>query len=853
VIELADLLAALGGAGGRLLGAPAATRFEGFAYDSRKLRPGEIFFAVRTARADGHDFISDAIAHGAAAIVGDRLADRSAWPSVTVVAVDDTLQALQAWARYALERCAPRVVAVLGPVGKTTAAKAIVAVLGHGYSDTPEVFDGDNHNTQYGLSIALGRLAPTHRFAVLEFAGDEPGELRALAALARPAIAVVVGAYGEPALDGALGEIAADLPASGRLILNADAPGLADAVADWPATLTAPIRRYGLAPGADVWASAVDCQLDRTSVTVVHVDRGTRISLQLLGAPAVSAALAATAVGIELGLPLAEIAPSLESIQPIPGRLRGLAGQNGSYVLDDSFDASPASLAAALDLLDRAAGRQTVVLGELTARDRGHIVELHRQAGIAIARRAGRLIAVGAGAEPAALAALALPDRNATVITTESSVDAAAAALAELGPADVTLVVGGAEARLEGVVEHLIADPATAPQVLVRQDAGWKQRVFLSRERPTWVEVDLAAIGANVSRLKGIVAPAALLAVLKADGYGHGAVRVARTAVLNGADYLATACLSEAIALRQHGIAAPILILGYTPPWQAEEILRYDLTATCFNLEPLNHLARAARAVGRGRARVHVKVDTGMGRLGVLPAEAPAFVDAVRALVDVEVEGIYTHFASADAADPAPTLEQIRRFDAVLEEITRGGWRPRLIHAANSAGTLRFPQAHYTMVRSGIALYGLDPSAFVCCPDDFRPALTFKTLVAQVKELPPGSPISYGGTFVTQRPSRIAVLPVGYGDGFRRSPQNWGHVLIRGQAAPIVGVVCMDMCMIDVTDVTGARAGDEVVLIGRQGQAEITAAEVARRLGTINYEVVTQILARVPREVPPGA
>jgi alanine racemase len=157
------------------------------------------------------------------------------------------------------------------------------------------------------------------------------------------------------------------------------------------------------------------------------------------------------------------------------------------------------------------------------------------------------------------------------------------------------------------------------------------------------------------------------------------------------------------------------------------------------------------------------------------------------------------------------------------------------------------------MVRSGIAIYGLDPSAIVRCPEGFQPALTFKTLVAQVKALPPGSPISYGGTFVTERPSQIAVLPVGYGDGFRRSPDNWGHVLVRGQRAPIIGVVCMDMCMIDVTDVPGVRAGDEVVLIGRQGTEEITVADVAQQLGTINYEVVTQILARVPREVPPGA
>jgi alanine racemase len=316
---------------------------------------------------------------------------------------------------------------------------------------------------------------------------------------------------------------------------------------------------------------------------------------------------------------------------------------------------------------------------------------------------------------------------------------------------------------------------------------------------------------------------------------------------------LATACLSEAIALRQHGISAPILILGFTPPWQATEIVRHELTATIYSLETARHLARAAQALGRPKVRVHLKVDTGMARLGLLPPEVPGFVEVLRTIPVVEAEGIYTHFASADARDPAPTLRQIARFEAVLGAIERLGWQPRYVHAANSAAILRFPQARYSLVRAGIGLYGLDPSDAVPCPPDFRPTLTFKTLVAQVKDLPTGSPISYGGTFVTSRPSRVAVLPVGYGDGFRRSPRNWGEVLIRGQRAPIVGVVCMDMCMIDVTDVPGVRPGDEVVLIGRQGPNTIAVADIARKLGTIPYEVITQILARVPREVPPGS
>lgn len=849
MIELPDLLDAMAPAGARLVGAPVASRFDGFAYDSRKLRPGELFLAVRTARADGHDFIPDAIRQGAAGVVGDRV-ERVGNLGVTTVGVDDTLVALRAWARAVLERYHPDVVAVLGSVGKTTAAKAVAAVLGHGLPEDPTVFDSDNHNTLYGLPIALGKLAPTHQLAVLELARENAGDLLALQDLTHPRIVVVVRGFDDPAAQRELDAVVTRLPSDGLLILNVDDARLAALAERAPV----PVLRYGWRSNADIRAGDVTLDLDHTKLCLRHREDAVSVRLDLVGAPAVYGALAGAAAGAALGYSLSEVATGLERLPPLPGRLRPLAGARGSLILDDSFEAGPAALKAGLEHLERTSGRKVVLLGPLALPDREDAGEAQRAAGILAARRADLLVTLGSDAEPSALAALELSDRRARVVATDAAADAAEAILSALGPGDVTLVVGGADARLERVVEKLLAEPGQAPEVLVRQDAGWKRRVFLSRERPTWVEVDLDAIGHNVARLKEIARPAALLAVLKADAYGHGAIRVARTALLHGADYLATACLSEAIALRRHGVTAPILILGFTPPWQAQEIVAHDLTATVYSVEVLRHLARAALARGQAPAKVHLKVDTGMGRLGLLPPDVPDFVEMARSLSGIDVEGIFTHFANADAADPTATLEQIARFDGVLAAIRARGWsEPRYIHAANSAATLRFPQARYGMVRSGIAMYGLDPSENVRCPPDFRPALTFKTLVAQVKDLPPGSPISYGGTFVTTRPSRIAVLPVGYGDGFRRSPRNWRDVLIRGHHAPIVGVVCMDMCMIDVTDVPGAREGDEVVLIGRQDGARIDVADVARRLGTIPYEVVTQILARVPREVPPGA
>src|SRR5262249_32498278 len=288
---------------------------------------------------------------------------------------------------------------------------------------------------------------------------------------------------------------------------------------------------------------------------------------------------------------------------------------------------------------------------------------------------------------------------------------------------------------------------------------------------------------------------------------------------------------------------------GYTAPWQAREVARLDLRATVYSLEIARALARAAGDLERA-VRVHVKVDTGMARLGLRAEDVEgivAFWEALRNLPGLVVEGIFTHCATADAADQTYARRQLERFSQVLATLEEHGLRPPLVHAANSAATLTLPEARFDLVRPGVAIYGLHPSAEVRLPPAFSPALAFKTQVAQVKEIPSGEGISYGATYVTTHPTRIAVLPVGYADGFRRAPTNWGEVLVRGRRAPLVGRVCMDQSMVDVTHIPDVRGGDEVVLIGRQGDDELTAEAVAERLGTINYEVVAELLARVPR------
>ncbi|GAB4523319.1 MAG: alanine racemase [Anaerolineae bacterium] len=365
--------------------------------------------------------------------------------------------------------------------------------------------------------------------------------------------------------------------------------------------------------------------------------------------------------------------------------------------------------------------------------------------------------------------------------------------------------------------------------------------------RPTWLDIDLDAVAENVRTIRRLVGPGVqVMGVIKGNAYGHSLTHVARAAVAGGATMVGVACLSEALTLQDEGVTVPKLILGYTPPWLAEDAVRHYVRLTLFDLETAEALSQAARIAGIP-ARVHIKIDTGMGRLGVLPEEAVDFVTAVARMEGIEIEGLFTHFSTADEADKSYTRWQLRRFQEVLAALDERGIHVPLIHAANSAALLTVPESRFNMVRLGIAMYGLAPSPETPLPPGIRPALTWKTIIAQVKTLPPGSYVSYGNTYQTRGYERIAVIPVGYADGFRRAPTHWGEVLVHGKRAPIVGRVCMDQTMINVTHIPEARQGDEVVLIGRQGDDEITVDEVAERFGTINYEVVSTILARVPR------
>ena len=363
----------------------------------------------------------------------------------------------------------------------------------------------------------------------------------------------------------------------------------------------------------------------------------------------------------------------------------------------------------------------------------------------------------------------------------------------------------------------------------------------------TWAEIDLDAIAFNVRAFKRHVGERVeLFAVVKANAYGHGAIPVASAALEAGATRLAVHRAIEGVELRRAGITAPILVMGYTPPSGAEMVVRYDLTPSLITREFAEAVSAAASRAGKV-VPLHVKVDTGMSRYGLMPGEVVDFCRALISLPGVKLEGLFTHFSTADSANLMHTLWQLETFRRVMEAVESAGIHIPLRHAANSAATMKLTEAHLDAVRPGIAMYGMHPSGEWPPPFGIRPALTLKSRVSRVRVLPPGSGISYGRTFITERETPVALVPVGYGDGYHRLLSNKGSVLIRGRRAPIRGRVCMDQFVVDITGIEGVQQDDEVVIVGRQGEAEIRAEEVAKLAGTINYEVTTSLLPRVVR------
>jgi alanine racemase len=853
MISLYDILEA---SNGQLFGEPAAHIFMDFCFDARLAGEAQIFVALKTDQGDTHQYMRDAVEKGCLGILCTHPPEFDT-KGVSVVIVRDTEAALVGWTRYMLKKLGTQVVCVAGTAGKSLTVEAIARVLAvrfHAHS-----------SKGYGplrleLPRTLAGLTPEDEFVILELDVTRPGEMAELSQTLHPDVCVITNVgYSHTDAFGALDEIAAEyrllldrLASTSLAVLNADDDytRLLNSSAH-SRVLTAGIDSFG----ADLIAYNVVPGISKTGFDLRYgSERHVGRWIPWLGKHQVYAALAALAVGLHYDVPLDDALRALTELPYLPGRMSPMNGLGNSLIVDDSANASMGSALAALNWMqsvnderppdDR--NRLVFVLGDMD-----HLGSfspfVHRSVGQRAAEVADVFITEGTEAAVAGRAALDKGMDRKSVCTTYSVQDTVATLRDRYGLSahDVVVVTGGAATRMELVTQALLREEQDRVQ-LPRQDVVMDTNVLVQPTQLSRVEIDLHALANNVRGIKNWVGEqVAVMAVVKADAYGHGAVSVGRTALLNGAEYLGVSSVGEALELREAGIDAPILVLNYTPVSAVRQAVRQNLTLTLYDLDLARAYDRAARELG-AKLPVHVKVDTGMGRLGVMPKEAMLLFRHLYTLNNLDIEGIFTHFASADD-DPDFTAYQAKAFRDIIKPLRASGFNFAYIHAANSAGTLVSKDYHFNMVRVGLALYGLSPSESVRVPEGFKPVLTWKTSIAQVKTLPGGHSVGYGRTYRVSEEERIAILPVGYSDGFRRAPRNWGEVLVHGQRAPIIGRVSMEKSAINVSHIPDVSVGDEVVLLGRQGDEVITADDVAARIGTISYEVVTGILPRVRR------
>ncbi|GAB4518872.1 MAG: alanine racemase [Anaerolineae bacterium] len=851
MISLYDLLKA---SNGQLFGEPAAQLFDDFCLEVEHAAENRLFIALKSEMGDTHQYIEQAIARGVSGVLC-QVPPTCNTEGVSVLLVRNTVNALLAWSQYILGKFGTKVIGVSGSAGKSVTVDAVSRVLAKHF---PVYTGWQDEPGSLGVPLAMAHLKPSHKFAVLKLGTNFPGEMAQVVQAVQPEVGVVTrigGVFNDnfETLEQLVKEksILVDmLSPNGLAVLNYDD----DLVRSMASRTRAQVRTIGMSTGfgPDMIAYNVTVQPDGTRFDLrFGSERYVGQRVPLYGKYHLYAVMTALIIGAHYDIPLQESLQTLHELQALPGRMNPLLGLNGSLLVDDTYGANPESTMAALEWVESfkksTGGRVFFIFGDMENLGKKSQIS-HRQVGRRAAELVDFFITQGPEAAAAARAALDHGMDASRIHTTYAAHDTVNAILHEydLGSNDIVLIKGGPSSRLEQVTKQLLSHSEDAHH-LVRQTLTVERVPVVHPTRLTWVEIDSNALAQNVRILKNhIGADVTLMAVVKADAYGHGAVVAAQTALLNGAECIGVSSLQEALELREAGIDAPILTMNYTPSYVVRQAIQQDITVTVYDLSVARAYDRIARELNK-KLRVHLKIDTGMGRLGVLAADALALARHLNQMSYLTVEGIYTHFSCA-GEDVDYTREQLKTFKEVVRLLQSStGMKFKYTHAANSAGTLAHPEAHFNMVRVGVALYGLQPTVQTPLPEGCQAVMTWKTVVAQVKTLPAGHPVGYGNTYVTSGDETIAILPVGYADGFRRAPQNWGKVLVHGQYAPVIGRVSMEKTIINVTHIPNVTIGDEVVLLGRQREAVITAEDVAALLGTINYEVTCAVLPRVPR------
>ncbi|MCA9913718.1 MAG: alanine racemase, partial [Anaerolineae bacterium] len=812
MINLYELLKV---ANGQLFGETVATIFTEFCFEPQRAHHTALFVAIRSVQGDTHRHMEEAVQMGAVGLLCTEPPEFDT-SGVTVIIVRDTTDALLRWSQHIIQKMGVEVVLVASPRRQNFTLAAISHVLRSRY----QVLTGQvTSHGLWNLPASLVDLSLDDEIAVIALDITHPGEMQALAKVISPKVAVIdsQGCNALPAFESStqyLQEVQ-----SLFAVMQPDSLVIMDASDPYATTLQRFIPAYiqsksiGVeAFGADLLALNIQVGKDRIGFDLRYGnERMVGRWSPVLGRHHLQALLSTLLVAEAFSISLPDALHRLTEPVTLPGQLTTLRGQGDCLLIDDTDSGTPTTTIAALDWLEAVSvesNRVILVLGDLEDTRIAADSQDYREIGLRAAQIVDVMVTLGVGAAAAGRAALDHGLAPAGVQMTFSSRDVQMVLeQLQLNEQDIVLVTGAAFMHMEKIVRALLKDESDSVKLVRQDDHEMPDSLALLRARPSWVEVDADALGANVRTIKAAVGEdVTLMAVVKADGYGHGAVLVAQTALHNGAGYLGVASLEEALQLRNAGITAPILILSYLPVEAVPQAIRLNLTATVFDMDTAQRYHRTAFGA-TNPLKVHVKLDTGMGRLGFFAEDAPDVFRELRRLSNLDVEGVFTHFSVADV-DPNYTARQVELYREAVLPLQAAGLNIRYFHAANSPGVLRGEATYFNLVRPGLILYGLRPSDDMPMLEGLRPALSWKTTVLQVRDFPPMYPIGYGNTYHTKGDERIAILPVGYADGFRRSPQSWKYVLIRGQRAPLVGRVSMEKSAVNVTHIPDVRPGE---------------------------------------------
>ncbi len=815
---------------GRWISTPADGLVSELAIDSRKINEPEetLFIALRTGRRDGHDFIRAAYEAGIRHFIVSRELDTAPYPGAGFILVADTVRALQAIAARHRAGFGIPVIGITGSNGKTVVKEWLYQSLG---ADFRIVRSPKSYNSQIGVPLSVWRMEPEHQLAVFEAGISQPGEMEALEKMIRPTIGIftnIGAAHSEGFLNirQKINEKLCLFRHTPTIIYCRDYPELHDCVLNFVAQTRhsgeAPRRIFSWSAKGDAGLRIIDKTITgRTTLLQAEFEgRLISISIPFTDAASTENAIQVWCTMLLLGMDDETISERLEGLQAIEMRLETRRGIGGCTIINDSYNSDLTSLAISLEYLEgqRQHRQRTVILSDILQMGRPD-VELYEEVASMVARRGvHRFIGIGPALSRHAEAFEAYKGLRSTFFRTT----------AEFLKQFHLMTFEGEAILLKG-----------ARSFAFEQIAG-----LLEEEvHQTILSINLSSLIHNLNVFRREAGTGVrVMAMVKAFSYGSGSYEIAAALQYAGVDYLSVAYTDEGVALRKGGITAPIMVMS--PEASAfDRMIAWKLEPEIYNIRSLQAFTRMAETLSVRDYPIHIKLDTGMHRLGFAPDDLDALSVALHANKQVRVASIFSHLAAAeDRALDAFTLRQAAAFNAMSSQLIDAlGYTP-VRHLCNTAGIARHPELHYDMVRLGLGLYGIDSSDTLS--GKLQQISTLRTIIAQIKELPAGEGIGYGHKDAEDHPRRIATISIGYADGY---PRALGHgrayVLIHGKPAPLVGVVCMDMCMADITDIPEAAEGDDVIVFG----PELPLRILSDWAGTIPYEMMTGISQRVKR------